>query len=320
MISNKTVGIPKALMYFNYHTFAESFFQNLGFHVVVSPDTNKQILNEGVKCCVDDACLPIKDFHGHISWLKDKCDYLLLPHFLSLAKGQKLCPMFCGLVEMVQSSISGLPPLIDTPVLSLDQKKMREWALQTGRIVSLNKKETMPAFHIALRKQKARPRGLLDNTHQYRIALIGHSYIVCDAFINMHIVDKLHSLGIGTVTSEHVSREDMINESCGLFKQPFWYFAREYYGSAVSLCRRGAIDGIIYLSTFSCGVDSVFTELVKQEIGSVPFMVLKLDEHTGEAALDTRIEAFTDMLKRRMQHDDYISAHGQHLPGRQVVL
>jgi predicted nucleotide-binding protein (sugar kinase/HSP70/actin superfamily) len=30
-------------------------------------------------------------------------------------------------------------------------------------------------------------------------------------------------------------------------------------------------------------------------------LVIKLDEHTGEAGVDTRLEAFIDMLERRMQ-------------------
>jgi predicted nucleotide-binding protein (sugar kinase/HSP70/actin superfamily) len=152
------------------------------------------------------------------------------------------------------------------------------------------------------------------------VALIGHSYIVHDAFLNMNIVDKLRTLGIGVVTSESVSEQDMILETDNLFKTPFWYYAREYYGSAVSLYKHGAIDGIIYLSTFSCGIDSIFTELVKQDIGATAFMVLKLDEHTGEAAVDTRIEAFTDMLKRRAQNGHHISTNGQHMPCRQGVL
>ncbi len=320
MISNLTVGIPKGLLYFHYHIFAESFFQSLGCRVVTSPDTNKQILDEGVKCCVDDACLPVKVFHGHAGWLKSRCDYLLMPHFLSLEKGKSLCPMFCGLVEMVKNSIDGLPPLIDTPVFSFGPKELREWSFRAGSIVSKNKKEITEAFESAMKKQTAFSRGICDEGYGYRVALIGHAYIVHDAFVNMHIIDKLRAMGVGIVTSESVGKHEKAQETGKLFKQPFWYFAREYYGAAVSLYKRGAIDGIIYLSTFSCGVDSVFTELVKHDIGSLAYMVLKLDEHTGEAALDTRIEAFTDMLKRRMHRGDHLSAHGQHLPCGQGVL
>lgn len=320
MINNLTVGIPKGLLYFNHYIFLESFFRGLGLNVVISPDTNKQILDEGVRLCVDDACLPVKVFHGHVHWLKTRCDFLLLPHYLSLEKGKKLCPMLCGLVETVRNSISDLPRAIDPPVLSFDEKSLREWSLRAGRIVSQSAKSTLAAFDSAFKKQAVLQPGISDDGYPYRIALVGHSYIVHDVFVNMNIITKLRALGVGVVTYESVNCRERALASASLLKPPFWYFAREYYGAAISLFKNGAVDGLIYLSTFSCGVDSVFSELIKHDIGALPYMVLKLDEHTGEAALDTRIEAFTDMLKRRIQRDYHFSAHGQHLPCRQSFL
>ena len=61
--------------------------------------------------------------------------------------------------------------------------------------------------------------------------------------------------------------------------------------------REKQVNGIIYISSFACGIDSVVVELIKDKIDEFPFMILKIDEHTGEAGLDTRVEAFADMLK-----------------------
>ena len=83
-----------------------------------------------------------------------------------------------------------------------------------------------------------------------------------------------------------------------LYKRPFWTFARNSYGFTVYGSREGLFDGIIYISSFACGIDSVVVELIKDKIGEFPFMILKVDEHTGEAGLDTRVEAFVDMLER----------------------
>ncbi len=315
-----TVGIPKGLLYSKYHVFAESFFRALGTNVVTSPDTNKVILNEGVQHCVDDACLPIKIHHGHVQWLKDKCDYLLMPRFMSLEKRKSLCPMFCGLVEMVKSSVDGLPPLIDSPIYSLDKKRLLEWALLSGSIFSRDKKAIAHAFEYALDMQRRHPTVLNDEGYTQRIGLIGHAYNIHDAFVNMNLVKKLHAMGIGVVTTESVSRIDIDIQTRRLYKPPFWYFAREYFGAAVSLCKNRLVDGFIFVSAFSCGVDSVVIELIMQETDSFPFMVLKVDEHTGEAAIDTRIEAFGDMLKRRVQNDNHCSADGKHMPCRQGVF
>ena len=63
----------------------------------------------GAQYCVDEACLPVKVFHGHVCYLKDKCDLLFIPRIMQLYKDEYICPKFCGLPEMVINSIPGLP-------------------------------------------------------------------------------------------------------------------------------------------------------------------------------------------------------------------
>lgn len=293
------IGIPQGLLYSKYHTFATTFFEELGAEILVSPNTNKQILDEGVHFCVDEACLPMKIFHGHAAWLRGKCDAILIPRFISIAEREYICPMFCGLIEVVSNDIPQLPPLIDTPVLSLSDEKLFEWARSAGGYVTRDESKVAAALDTALQKQRDCDSGFYDTEYPLKIALVGHMYNIYDSFINMDIKNKLNRLGIGVITAECVDRADIESEVAKLFKKPFWTFAQEFYGAAVTISKTQAADGIIYLSSFSCGIDSVVIELIQNEIGDFPFMVLKLDEHTGEAGADTRIEAFSDMLKRR---------------------
>lgn len=292
------IGIPRGLIYPKYHIFAESFLEGLGAEVVVSPATNKSILDEGVRTCVDEACLPMKVFHGHVSWLKDKCDALFIPRLMSIQKNEHICPMFCGLTEMLKNNIKGLPPILDEPVYSFDKDKLTRWAVKAGSIINTNAGIIKNALNTAAKKQETAPMGFNDGS-KLKIALIGHAYNIYDRFINMDIKKKLNSMGIGVITAEAAEKSDVESESSMLFKKPFWTYAKEYYGAAVSIYRKSLADGIIYLSSFSCGIDSVITELIKIEVGDFPYMVLKLDEHTGEAGYNTRLEAFSDMLKRR---------------------
>ena len=71
------IGIPKGLLYSKYHPFFENFFFGLGADIINSENTNKRILNLGVKHCVDEACLPVKIYHGHVASIKDQCDFWL---------------------------------------------------------------------------------------------------------------------------------------------------------------------------------------------------------------------------------------------------
>lgn len=312
------IGIPKGLMYSKYHAFAETFFSELGTEIVISPDTNKDILDAGVKLCVDDACLPVKVFHGHAAWLRGRCDAVLIPRFMTLARKKYICPMFCGLPEMIANSVPGMPRLISEPVFSTEADSIYSWSKRSARIITGDGRAMRNAFKKAQAGQKACVSGYNDSGFKMRAALIGHSYNIADRFVNMDLVNKLRKRGIGVVTSDHVAKADIESESAALFKEPFWYFAQQYFGAAVHLCKQG-IDGVVYISSFSCGVDSVVIELIRDAVRDIPVMVLKIDEHTGESAFDTRIEAFADMLERRA-FDDNRAEDGQYVPCNQGVV
>lgn len=295
------VGIPKGLLYPKYHTFASTFLEEMGAEIIVSPDTNKGILEEGVRCCVDEACLPMKIFHGHVSWLKERCDAVLIPRLIGIREKEYICPMFCGLIEMISNDIPQLPLLIDAPIYSVVPAELSEWARITGKVVTKSESRITAALEKALQKYRDADTGFHDEGYPITVGLIGHAYNIFDPFINMELKKKLNGMGIGVITSDSIDQKSKEQEAGKLFKRPFWTFARDYYGAAVTICKTGIADGIVYLSAFSCGIDSIMTELIKCDIGDFPFLVLKLDEHTGEAGFITRIEAFSDLLKRRCE-------------------
>ncbi len=52
----------------------------------------------------------------------------------------------------------------------------------------------------------------------------------------------------------------------------------------------------VYLSHFMCGPDSFIVHHVKHVLEDEPLLFLELDEHSGEAGVFTRCEAFLDSL------------------------
>ena len=69
-----------------------NLFKGLGFETVISSPTNKEILNKGVSLCVDDACLPVKLFHGHVADLVGRVDVIFIPRLISISPGEFICP------------------------------------------------------------------------------------------------------------------------------------------------------------------------------------------------------------------------------------
>lgn len=304
------VGIPKGLLYYKYHPFLITFFEELGADVVVSEDTNKKTLDLGVKHAVDEACLPIKVFHGHVAALVDKCDMIVIPRIMQVRKNEYICPKFCGLPEMVSNSIDGMPLTVTEPIYTFDKRKLYHWAKTAGKRVTGNEFKIKHAFLKAYEEQLNYAAGILDEDYDIKIALVGHPYNIYDNFVNMNLISKLNKLGVGVETMEFTNELLISLEINNLYKRPFWTFARENYGFAVNASKKKRVDGIIYISSFNCGIDSVIIELIKDKVGSFPFLTLKIDEHTGEAGIDTRIEAFTDMLERRITNESNIPTHG----------
>ena len=310
-----TVGIPKGLLFHKYHPFFETFFTELGEEIAVSADTAKDTLDLGAQYCVDDACLPVKVFHGHAASLRERCDLLLVPRFMRVRAREFICPKFCGLPEMVRHSIPGLPPVAGAPIYAHTDACFYGWARETGLCCTKRVSRIKRAFLIALEKQKKHRTGIDDRGFSLRVALVGHPYNIYDPYVSMNLVKKLNRLSIGAVTEENLADGLIDAQVRKLSKRPFWTFARNAYGFAVHMAECGLVDGIVYISSFACGIDSVTTELIRLGAPGVPYLLLKIDEHTGETGFDTRVEAFADLLERRRARGPHLPAHGKRLSG-----
>lgn len=295
------VGIPRGLLFDQVHPFLTRFFTELGAELVISPPTQKTILDEGVQCCVDEACLPIKVFHGHVSYLKRRCDAILIPRIMQLYEGEFICPKFCGLTEMVTNCIDQLPIVIGHPFYATSRHKLMKWAHGAGCALTRDGARIRKALEAALDDQSRLATGFDDREYPLRVALAGHPYNLYDTYLNMNLKHKLNRMKVGVVTEEKVKDSRVDREVETLYKKPFWTFARKTYGFAAYCARNRLVDGILYVSSFACGIDSVILELIRDAVGDFPLLVLKIDEHTGEAGVDTRLEAFVDMLERSIR-------------------
>ena len=163
-------GIPKGLLYYKYHPFLITFFAELGAEVITSEDTNKDILNLGVKYCVDEACLPIKIFHGHVASIKDKCDFIVLPRIMQLKKNEFICPKFCGLPEMVLNSIDNMPDAVADPMYFLSKNSLYQWAKTAGSKITNNPYRIKYAFLDAYEVQQKYATGIKDESGSMKVA------------------------------------------------------------------------------------------------------------------------------------------------------
>jgi predicted nucleotide-binding protein (sugar kinase/HSP70/actin superfamily) len=328
----KKVGIPRSLFYYQYFPLWKKFFEELGAEIVVSDHTTRKILDDGVKTCVDEACLPVKLFFGHVMNIRDKVDYLFIPRFTSISKGEYVCPKFGGLPDMVKHTIKDLPEIINTEVnLRKSQRNSLTAALEIGSYFCSDRTEIRAAYEKAVEsyrdfKNKVRrgvfpsdilgkTKGVLQKSSEValKIAVIGHVYNLYDSYVNMDMIYKLQSNGVNVLTIEMLDEKEISGLTDRLPKKMFWNFGRKAMGSALHLLERNDIDGIIYLMSFGCGVDSFVCDLIERRVrnaSNIPFIVLSIDEHSGEAGMNTRLEAFIDMIRWRRRNENHIPTFG----------
>lgn len=66
--------------------------------------------------------------------------------------------------------------------------------------------------------------------------------------------------------------------------------------AAADIIRRDARLNAIYLANFGCVNDSMYPRFFGREMGEKPFLLLEIDEHSAEAGVVTRCEAFLDAV------------------------
>ncbi|GAB1476031.1 acyl-CoA dehydratase activase-related protein [Bacillota bacterium] len=308
------IGVPEALLFYRYEPFARAFFDNLKTDVVYSGASDRSVLDEGIKTCVDEACLPIKMFQGHVSKLMKECDKVVVPRIMKCEFGESICPKFAGLPDMLRRGGRDDRLIFTEPLYLNDSGRLKSSLLKQGKKIGIPKENILNAIASAGmllsnkgalwgggKEEGAEPEAkeAIGGPRPVRLIILGHPYNIHDSFINMNLIRKLEGLGATVIEggSRYLYRNNIKPE---LMKKPYWMFFRENLCNALFYVNSGAVDGIVYVSSFCCGTDSVTIEMIKSRIKAFPMLVLKYDEHTGEAGIDTRIEAFMELIERRM--------------------
>lgn len=104
------IGIPRALLYYWYGNLWERFWNDIGWEVETSPPTDYRILKSGVEVAIDELCLPVKIFLGHVRYLAPKVERIMIPHLIKVERDAYICPKFMGLPDLARHTLHDLKP------------------------------------------------------------------------------------------------------------------------------------------------------------------------------------------------------------------
>lgn len=327
------IGIPRALLYYQYYPMWQTFFEELGAEVVISPETTQAILAKGSSRVVADTCLPVKVFLGHVLALVDKCDYVFIPAIRSLKNDIYNCSKFLGLPDMTKAVIPECPAILDMDIdVNQNGGKINRAFQQLGKTLTRNPFKvrrarmaaeeanlryralmvsdglTLPEAILRITGQKTATGAISPTSMQktmsvpkITIALIGHPYLVYDEYITHRLIHRLQQAGCRVLTPEMLTEQELESAIVRLAGRAYWTYEEEVVGAGGHYLQSD-VDGIIGIMTFGCGPDSLMMDMVNRQanrLQKASFMSLTLEEHTAEAGLVTRLEAFTDMVSRK---------------------
>jgi predicted CoA-substrate-specific enzyme activase len=299
------IGIPMALTSYTLWPLVSTFFHELGVQVVMSD----RILKSGIQHCESSFCYPAEIAHGAMADLIEKgCDYYFLPQVKMLPTHTDevhamLCPITQGLPYYLRTAFELNEKNLLRPVIRMEhdleegEAVFIETAKKIGKSASEGRKAfrkgilQFRAFQDALRKKGKEILDDLEKEGRTAIVLLGRPYNAFTADANMEVPRKLQTRGYTVIPFDFLPVESM-----GGTPNMYWYFGQMDVGVANYVKNHPNLF-MTYVSNFSCAPDSFLLHIMHWTMGIKPFLVLEIDSHTADAGVDTRIEAFIDIIE-----------------------
>jgi predicted nucleotide-binding protein (sugar kinase/HSP70/actin superfamily) len=292
---SKKIGIPRAFYYYSYPRLWETLFQELGAVPVISRPSTQRTVEKAAAVSETEHCLPNKLFDAHLADLVGRVDMVFVPRILSTLKGHLACPKLGALADAARAEVAK-----DAEVLTIDidenKKPLVKTLVELGRKLDVSKKAARAAAQKAVQAMGV-AHAMMDNQGAPKeggrgpqLLILGHPYTLYDKFLAGPILRKLANLRVQT---------ELISFSKSDIPASFirWGVANKMYHRLTTL-KREECAGVIQISFFNCGCDSMLIEIFRRQMQEkgIPYMVLVLDEHFGQAGVETRLEAFVDSL------------------------
>ncbi|MBN2000967.1 hypothetical protein JW935_25705 [candidate division KSB1 bacterium] len=323
-----SIGIPRSMYFYDRFPFWRAYFAELGVELVLSDVTNRRIIEQAREGCIAEPCFPVILAHGHVMDLFTKdVDYVFSPvQINSETDTPETFSWFCPWGQtnplVIKNSLrqEQLYEKLLTPVIEYRfgknhvQKSLQKIAKILGISAKHNRKAVDFAyaaydqFRSDLKRTGEEFLRNLRESGRNAIVLVGRPYNIYDAGVNLNIPTKLREqYGIDVIPMDFLPMANVkINH---IHENMFWNYGRKIL-QACRIVGENRKFSMIYFSNFKCGPDSYIKHFVRRATGE-PFLVLQFDDHSNDAGMLTRCEAFLqskNMLKSEIEYTNHINA------------
>jgi predicted CoA-substrate-specific enzyme activase len=315
------VGMNRSFLVNTFYPLYSQFFDQLGFDVVL-PDIPTQA---GIDQRGAAFCYPVEMAHGFFDTLltsERPPDFIFLPHFKAVpnADGEtssqsQVCPLVQGEPYYLQTSFRGaldrlarrgtslITPLID---LSRGIADAEEPLLEAARRMGVGRRAAREAFAVAMQRQiacfaamRAAGRRMLADLEAapstFGVVIFSRPYNGFAEEAHMGIPHKFASRGIAVMPLDFLDLEQERSK-----RHMYWGMGKLLMKASRLVEKHPQLFGT-YITNFSCGPDSFVISYFRDIMGRKPSLTLELDSHTADAGLETRVEAFLDIVQAYRQ-------------------
>ena len=308
--SSRVVGVPMAFTVHSLWPFYSWFFHTLGIKI----ETSTRVVPEGIAKQESNYCFPTEIAHGAIQDVLDRgVDFVFLPHFRDMPSTEEVhacvCPLTQGLPYFARQAFGLADEKILRPVLSMKDgfEASRRAFEHVAEQLGFTREEGSHAYDVGIAQYRrfldayrALGRKLLreveENPDRVYIALLGRPYNAFTRDANMGIPRKFTSQGVTILPFDMIYTEEG-----DIPPNNYWYYGQQNM-RAVQQVKRTDNLYLAWISNFSCAPDSFLLHYVRWLMGQKPYLVLEIDSHTADAGLDTRVEAFLDIVESYRRH------------------
>lgn len=333
-----TIGIPRVLNMYENYPFWFTFFTNLGFRVVISPESNKKIYESGMESISSDtACYPAKIVHGHIvSLVNQGLKLIFYPCVPKERQEMKEadncfnCPIVIGYAEVIKANMDILKEnnvRFLNPFLPYEDRRrlirrLYEELKDFGVTLAETAKAVEAAWEEDLKsKQDIRKKGeeilaWLQETGRRGIVLSGRPYHL-DQEVNHGIPNIITSLGMAVLTEDSVAHLGKVRRPLRVLDQ--WMYHSRLYEATDFVAQQDNLE-LVQLVSFGCGPDSIAAEQAQEILNRTGkiYTMIKIDEVSNLGAVRIRLRSLKAAMEAREERHYKINPSGYNIQPRPV--
>ena len=314
------IGVPRVLNMYENYPFWHTFLTKLGFSVVLSPKSSRNIYSLGIESIPSESeCYPAKISHGHVMWLLKNgiksIFYPCVPYEMNEtpeANNHYNCPIVASYAENIKNNMEELKADDITfirPFVALDNEEalVKRMYREMSKYYDVTMDEIGSAIHAAYAeaekvKEDVRAKGeetlrYIDEHDMLGIVLAGRPYHL-DPEINHGLPELINSYKIAVFTEDSVAHLGKVERPLIVSDQ--WMYHSRLYKAANYVKTCDNLE-LIQLNSFGCGLDAVTTDCVNDILtksGKI-YTVLKIDEVSNLGAARIRIRSLISAVNSR---------------------